>query len=156
MMNRRSIFVAAAVALACGTASAGSPGDGWPRSPKEAKAFVSTIPADAWTKITAASLSLKYFVNRPIVAVFNPLDEDVINLVCDGKWSLVGANAYDKNKGAPESISAHTVGFIPTDGFDDYCKQSIVALTDSGEKYEAVLQIPGDFTHSTAIFIMAH
>lgn len=124
----------------------------WPKTARDAKTFVQAMPPDVWMKITTASLQLKFFVGKPVVAIFNPYDEDLINVVCDGKWSLVGANAYDKSKGAPDTIPAHSVGFTPTDGFDGYCKQSIVGLTESGERHEAILSIPGDFTNSTAVF----
>jgi hypothetical protein len=131
-------------------APADATGD-WPKNPRAAKNFVLDMPSDAWTRITAASLSLQFFVGKPIVAVFNPYDEAIDNVVCDGKWSLVGPNAYNKAKGAPESIPPHKVGFLPTDSFDGYCKTSIVAITESGARFNGVLSIPGDFSNSTSI-----
>ena len=124
----------------------------WPKTPKEARTYVDSMPAEAWTRIAAASVSLSFLVGKPIVAIFNPFDEPLVNVVCDSKWSLVGANAYNKDKGAPMQIPSHRIAFIPTDGFDGYCKTSIVGLTEDGERHDGTLNIPGDFTNSTAIF----
>ncbi len=153
-MKYRKTAIVACLSAAIGPAAADTLA--WPHTPREAKAYVQNEPADAWERITAASLSLRFFIGKPVVAVFNPNDEALVNVVCDGKWSLVGSNAYDKDKGAPESIPARTVGFIPTDGFDNYCKTSIVGITESGDRIDGQLQIPGDFTNSTAIFFHAH
>ena len=124
----------------------------WPKTPKEARTYVDSMPAEAWTRIAAASVSLGFFVGKPVVAIFNPFDEPLVNVVCDSKWSLVGANAYNKDKGAPMQIPSHRIAFIPTDSFDGYCKTSIIGLTEDGERHDGVLNIPGDFTNSTAIF----
>lgn len=124
----------------------------WPKSKDDVTAFVKAMPTDAWIKILSSTISLKYFIGKPVVAIFNPYDEDLVNVMCDGKWSLVGPNAYNKKLGAPESIPAHHVGFIPTDGFDGYCKSAIVGLTENGERHNGELNIPGDFSNSTAIF----
>ena|SRR5208337_3965495 len=143
--------LALALGFGAATASAQTVPTQWPKSPHEAKAFVQSMPGDAWYRITAASLSLKFLIGKPIVAVFNPYDEEIDTIVCDGKWSLVGPTAYNKAKGAPESIAPHQGVLIPTDGFDKYCKQSIIAITGSGERHDGVLSIPGNFTDSTSI-----
>ena len=149
-MNRVLLAAAAACMIMPAAASAQSPT--WPKTTLEVKAFVQDMPADAWTKVMAQSVSLRFFVGKPVVAIFNPYDEPKVSVVCDGKWGLVGNNAYNKDKGAPTEIPAHTVAFLPTDGFDGYCKSSIVGLLESGERHDGALNIPGDFTNSTAIF----
>lgn len=149
-MRKTFLAMAAAMALA---SPAMAEEVTWPRTPRDAKAFVQNMPADAWQKIVVASVNLRFLVGRPIVAVINSNDEEVVSLVCDSKWALVGNNAYHKDKGAPANIPARSVGFIPTDDFDKYCKTSLVALTEDGTQHNATLSIPGDFTNSTAIFI---
>jgi hypothetical protein len=155
MFNFKTLTVVALAFGFIGTASAQTAPQPYPKTPREAKAYVQNLPGDAWQKITMASLNLKFLIGRPIVAVFNPYDEEIQNVVCDGKWSLVGPNAYNKSKGAPESIAPHQVAFIPTDDFDGYCKTSIVGITESGERHDGQLSIPGDFSNSTAIFFPA-
>ena len=149
---RIALVAAAAFAIIAPAAAAETV---WPNTPKEAKVFVQNMPGDAWSRITAASVSLKFIIGKPMVAVFNPYDEALVSVICDGKWSLVGNNAYLKDKGAPETIPPRTMGFIPTDGFDNYCKHSITGLTESGERHDGVLNVPGNFTDSTAIFFKA-
>jgi len=120
MLNLKTLFVAALSLGFIGTASAQTAPQPYPTTPREAKAYVQNLPGSAWQRMTAASLGLKFLVGKPIVAVFNPYDEEIQNVVCDGKWSLVGPNAYNKKKGAPDSIAPHQVAFIPTDDFDNY------------------------------------
>lgn len=127
----------------------------WPKTPREARMFVDAMPNDAWMKVIAASASLQFFVGKPIIAVANPFDEAITLLMCDQKWALVGTNAYLKAKGAPEAVPPHRITFIPTDGFDRYCKTSLVGITESGSKYDAILSIPGDFTNSVMIMFDA-
>jgi hypothetical protein len=121
-----------------------------PKTLREAKNFVQNMPGAAWQKYMLASLQLDLLIGKPLVAVFNPLDDEIQSVTCDGQYALVGTNAYNAKKGAPVSIAPHTVVFIPTDGFDSYCTKSILAITENGS-YNGVLTRRGDFTHSTAI-----
>ena len=98
-----------------------------------------------------ASLNLKFLIGKPIVAVMNPTDEEIVSIICDGKWSLVGENAYNKNKGAPGAVAPHSIVLIPTDGFDGYCKQSIYALTESGQRINGFLNAES-FSDATVIY----
>lgn len=145
------VSAAVGVMVLASGAVAGAADVMWPSTTREAKSFVQTMPQDAWSRMILASLDLRFFGDKPIVAVINPSDEEIENVICDDKWFLVGADAYNKAKGAPSSLGPRTVTFIPTDSFDGYCKESITALTESGEHLTGELSIPGDFTHSTAI-----
>jgi hypothetical protein len=118
-----------------------------PRNLKEAKSFLANMSGAAWQKYVVASLQLDFLIGKPVVAVFNPTDDEIQTVTCDGKYSLVGPNAM---KGAPATIASHTVAFIPTDGYDKYCMQSILAVTENGS-FAGHLDRPGDFTHSTKI-----
>ena len=146
------------MALVCGFGASAMAGPGdvaWPTTQRAAKAFVQTIPGDAWQKMMISSINPKFLIGKPIVLVFNPYDEEIQNVVCDGQWSLVGPTATNKSRGAPESIAPHTVAFIPTESFDNYCKSSIVALTEDGSQHKGQLNIPGNFTDSTMILFPA-
>jgi hypothetical protein len=151
MLNLKTLTAVALSLAFIGSASAQTAPQPYPKTPREAKAYVQNEPGAAWQKIALASVNLKFLIGKPIVAVFNPYDEEIQNVVCDGKWSLVGPNAYNKAKGAPESIAPHQIALIPTDDFDNYCKASIVGITESGERHNGQLSIPGDFTNSTSI-----
>lgn len=123
----------------------------WPSNGKEALAFILNEPGSVWERTTGKSISFKFLVGKPIIAIFNPYDDTIVNVVCDGKWSLVGPNAYNKKLGAPDKIKAHQVVLVPTDRFDGSCMQSITAVLDGGENHPGRLEIPGDFTNSTTI-----
>ena len=107
------------------------------------------MPADVWLRIVQQSMDFSYLVGKPYVLVVNATDEPITSVVCDGKWQLLGPAPYIH--GAPASVGAHKVGIIPTEGFDKYCKESLVGLTEDGERHDGVLSIPGDFTNSISI-----
>jgi hypothetical protein len=67
----------------------------------------------------------------------------------NGRWQLLGSDPYIK--GAPSVIGPHKIGILPIKDFDGYCKQSIVGLTQDGDRHDGILSIPGDFTHSISI-----
>ena len=139
-----------------GAATDGSDPIHWPTRPRDVANFVQDMPGDAWRRVMSSSLDLAFLVGRPYVAVFNSTDEKITGVLCDDKWYLVGAKSYNKGKGAPDVVNAHQVVFIPSDGFDGYCKGSIVAISESGERYDAELTIKGNFSDSTGLIIKDH
>jgi hypothetical protein len=119
-----------------------------PTTDREAKTFVAQLPPDVWALVAKEMISLSFFKDKPIVAVFNPNDESITSIICDGKWELVGTKPY--LRGAPATIPAHKIGFVPTDGFDGYCKISITGVSDNGDTFRGILN-GQTFSDSTVI-----
>lgn len=86
MRNVLLTSVMAATIGLVGIANAQAPN--WPATVKEAKTWVAEMPADAWIKIMQASLSLKFFMGKPLVAVLNATDEELVTVLVEasGPW----------------------------------------------------------------------
>jgi hypothetical protein len=90
----------------------------------------------------------KSIVGKPEIFVINATGQELNAVVCDGKWQLVGPKPYIKD--APNSLPAWKITLVPTEGFDGYCKQAIVAQSDTGVTYKATLvSVDGTFTNAS-------
>lgn len=144
-MVKKMLIAAAAISVVGSTAGAFD----LPQNAAQARVVVQNMPNEAWLNIMRSSMDFRYLVGKPFVLVVNATNDPITTVVCDGRWQLVGPSPYIK--GAPSVVGAHKVSIIPTEGFDKYCKESLVGLTQDGERHDGVLSIPGDFTHSISI-----
>ena len=108
------------------------------------------LPPDQWVKLATNLINGKAVVGRPEVFMVNATGQELSAITCDGKWQLVGPKPYIA--GAPGLLPAWKVTVVPTEGFDNYCKSSIIGQSDAGVLYKATLvSVDGTFTNATFI-----
>lgn len=106
------------------------------------------LSPDQWVKLATNLVNGKAVVGKPEIFMINATGKELSAVTCDSKWQLVGPNPYVKS--APGSLPTWKVTLVPTEGFDGYCKISIVAQSDDGTLYKAnLVSTDGTFTNAT-------
>jgi hypothetical protein len=117
---------------------------------QSAKDPLTGLGPEQWVQMATEVVNGLSVVGKPEVFMLNATGRAISNVVCDGKWQLVGTKPYIG--GAPASLPAWKVTLVPTKGFDGHCKQSIVGQSDNGTVYKASL-VSSDGTFMNATFI---
>jgi hypothetical protein len=114
--------------------------------------YLAALPPDVWLKVMRKTVRVSGLTDTPDIAVFNTGREEVNRIVCDGyTFSGVGADkSVEKWNSGP--IPGRSVVIEHANKWDGYCKDAILAQTDSGDLM-GVLDQPGNFTGSTNLIL---
>jgi hypothetical protein len=108
------------------------------------------LPPDKWVYVMTHEINGSVLIGKPLVYVLNPNPES-LTVMC-GKWQLVGPMPDKAVKGNPHELPAWKMTMISTDQFDGYCKDGVVGMSSSGERFVGKLTSM-DETFSNATFI---
>ena len=112
---------------------------------------VTKLPGDKWIQLATALVDGSSVIGRPEVFVLNATGQELITVVCDRRYALVGPKPAVE--GNPTRIRAWKAVVIGTKGYDGYCKDGLVAQSETGTAYKGSL-VTSDGTFTNATFVI--
>lgn len=114
------------------------------------------LSAEKWAYLVTHVVNATPLLGKDSVYAINATGEDVNVVVCRG-YQLVGPKPYitnNKTTNAPSMLPKWTVTLIPTESFNDYCKNGVDGNSNAGSYHAVITSSDKTFANATFITFM--